>query len=327
MIHVSAPGKLMIAGEYAVLHGHAALVAAVDRRARLTLETAGGQVDASTHDVKPAPLTHPLPAEAVAAREIAQARLGAVPGAMTLDVSRLRSDGQAQKLGLGSSAAAAVAAAAAVFVAHGRDLADPVVRAEVLDDAMAGHRRIAPNGSGADVAAATLGGIVRFVRPEGAAGDAFEATPASLPTNVGMRIVWTGAEARTSDLVARVDAWAAGDARSHDELIGRIGAAAVMLAGATDAQTVIAAAEAHGEAMAELGDRSGAPIVEERLREVMRAAMAAGGAAKPSGAGGGDVAIAFFACEDDSERFESACAETGFTMLALGLGEGGVAVD
>jgi hypothetical protein len=30
---VSAPGKMMIAGEYAVLHGAEALVAAVDRRA------------------------------------------------------------------------------------------------------------------------------------------------------------------------------------------------------------------------------------------------------------------------------------------------------
>jgi len=327
VIRVSAPGKLMIAGEYAVLHGHAALVAAVDRRARLTLGTVEGQKGASTRDVKPPPPAHPLPAEAIAAREIAQARLGAVPGMMTLDVSRLRSDGQTQKLGLGSSAAAAAAAAAAVFVAHGRDLTDPIIRAEVLDDAMAGHRRIAPNGSGADVAAATLGGIVRFRRPEGASDDAFEATPASLPTNVEMRIVWTGAEARTSDLVARVDAWAAGDAKGHDEVIARIGAAAAMLAGATDAESLIAAAEAHGEAMAELGERAGAPIVEERLRKVMGAAKAAGGAAKPSGAGGGDVAIAFFASEDRAQRFEAACAEAGFTPLPLALGEGGVAVD
>ncbi|MBW2460662.1 MAG: hypothetical protein JRH11_03375 [Deltaproteobacteria bacterium] len=110
-------------------------------------------------------------------------------------------------------------------------------------------------------------------------------------------------------------------------MIARIGAAAVMLAGATDAQTLIAAAEAHGEAMAELGDRAGAPIVEERLRKVMLAAKAAGGAAKPSGAGGGDVAIAFFACKDRARRFETACIEAGFTPLPLGLGEGGVAVD
>ena len=33
----SAPGSLMLFGEHAVLHGHAALVAAVDRRVTVTL--------------------------------------------------------------------------------------------------------------------------------------------------------------------------------------------------------------------------------------------------------------------------------------------------
>ncbi|HKU42775.1 MAG TPA: hypothetical protein VJR89_31670, partial [Polyangiales bacterium] len=38
---VSAPGKMMIAGEYAVLHGSEALVAAVDRRALARFASAG----------------------------------------------------------------------------------------------------------------------------------------------------------------------------------------------------------------------------------------------------------------------------------------------
>ena len=43
MIHCSAPGKLMIMGEHAVLHGKKALVAAVDQRLHVYLEARDDQ--------------------------------------------------------------------------------------------------------------------------------------------------------------------------------------------------------------------------------------------------------------------------------------------
>ena len=112
---VSAPGKLMIAGEYAVLDGAEAVVDAVGRRAYAHLGSFAQE---------------PLPLEAGAARARAEALLGAVPGALSIDVSELRQAGR--KLGLGSSAAAAAAAAGVVFAAHGRDLSSPSVREQIL---------------------------------------------------------------------------------------------------------------------------------------------------------------------------------------------------
>jgi phosphomevalonate kinase len=245
---------------------------------------------------------------------------------MTLDVSSLRSDDGERKLGLGSSAAAAVAAAGAVYVAHGREADLDEVRREILLDAMAGHRRVAPEGSGADVAASALGGIVVFRRW----GDAFEANEGRLPEELSLRVVWTGVEARTSALVARVSALRVSDPTSHGAAIDRIADAADQLIDAAlrgDAASVVSAAAAHGWAMEDLGVRAGVPIVDEGLSRVMRLAAASNGAAKPSGAGGGDVAIAFFRDEDAARHFESACVEANFPILSFAFGADGVTID
>jgi phosphomevalonate kinase len=312
---------MMLAGEYAVLHGRQALVAAVDRRVRLTLRDDGSKGDCDASPDAPG-----LPPEALVAREIAGARLGAVGGIMTLDVSSLRSDGGERKLGLGSSAAAAVAAAAAVHAAHGRDARVAEVRHAILRDAMAGHRRVAPEGSGADVAASALGGIVVFRRE----GDDFEASEARLPSDLSLRVVWTGVEARTSDLVAQVGALRASDPASHGAAIDRIAEAADQLIDAAlrgDTASVVSAAAAHGVAMEDLGVRAGVPIVNDGLGRVIRLARGSNGAAKPSGAGGGDVAIAFFADEDAARHFEAACKGAGFPLLSFAFGADGVSID
>jgi phosphomevalonate kinase len=96
---------------------------------------------------------------------------------------------------------------------------------------------------------------------------------------------------------------------------------------ADDPAAAVRASEAHGEAMARLGQAAGAPIVEARLAEIARLARAAGGAAKPSGAGGGDVAVAFFEDPSARARFESACTAAGFSLLTLRLGAEGVRVE
>ena len=321
-VRVSAPGKLLLAGEYAVLTGAPCLVAAVSRRARLELGVpSGGPANGSPDGSAGSPEWGPASAEALLARREAEQRLGPTVGDMRIDVSELRQDGR--KLGLGSSAAAAAAAAGAVFAWHGRDLSAPEVRREVLALAMAGHRAVAPEGSGADVAAATLGGVVRFRRE----GHAFEATPVAWPETLPVRVVWTGAEARTSDLVALVRALAEADPRSHRMAMDAIAEAAEAMAEASaraDAPGLVAAAEAHGRAMADLGQRAGAPIVEARLAAVADLARGAGGAAKPSGAGGGDVALAFFPDDDAARQFEEACSGRSLTLLSLALGSEGV---
>ena len=74
-----------------------------------------------------------------------------------------------------------------------------------------------------------------------------------------------------------------------------------------------------------LGQAAGAPIVEARLERVARTADRFGGSAKPCGAGGGDVAVAFFLDSDSADAFKLACREEGLHPIDVVWGAPGVA--
>lgn len=316
---VSAPGKIMIAGEYAVLEGAPALVAAVGARARAFWSAP--MADGSDGDRSGSAERKPLPPEVVLSRSLAEEVSGRVPYELGIDVSELRRSDR--KLGLGSSAAAAAAASAAVFAYAGHDLEAPATRRQVLETALAGHAAVAPQGSGADVAASVLGGFVRFRK----ADPRPEVRSVAWPDGLEARIVWTAAEARTSDLVAQVAAFATRDPATHRRCMDGVAAAAASFLeafGSGDLDGVVRATEVHCQAMDRLGREAKAPIVEATLERVAALARRAGGAAKPAGAGGGDVALGFFATATAARDFDARCAAEGLTILDLPLGAEGV---
>jgi phosphomevalonate kinase len=305
---VSAPGKLMVSGEYAVLQGAPAVVAAVDRRAFAQIRHPGAAKAA---------------AEACAAYVQAERALGSLGHEPTVDVSRLRTEDAKLKLGLGSSAAAAAAAAGLAFAEHGRDVASVASRAEIFDAAFRGHQEISPQGSGADVAASVHGGFLRFQKRS----DAVEAEAISWPAQLRARVVWTHQEARTGDFIEQVRALAQAQPERHRTLMDGLGREAERFAAsviARDVRSVLASTMAYGRAMGELGDAAGIPIVTDTLRRVAELALGAGGAAKPSGAGGGDVAVALFPDEHAEQRFVDLCRQHNFTLLLINLGAPGV---
>jgi phosphomevalonate kinase len=332
----------MITGEYAVLDGAEAIVAAVDRRAFVRVAGSGAASQVITqgtpqgtygigaarikHD--PASLPGVISPEATAAFSEAEARLGRYShessgGALQVLVEASSMRQGDSKLGLGSSAAGAAAAAGLVFAAHGRDLSELEVRKQVLEAAFAGHKAISPKGSGADVAASVLGGFVRFRR----LGEVIEAHPVAWPASVCVRVVWTGKPARTSDFVAKVDALGVANPTLHRERMRALGAEAdrfVSAVIASDTAGLLESTHAYGLAMGELGAAAGIEIVTDTLREVANVARQAGGAAKPSGAGGGDVALALFADEVSAGRFGQMCAQAGLSVLSVELGAAGV---
>ena len=316
---ISAPGKLMIAGEYVVLDGAEALVAAVDARLSARWSLRSSDVSAETSARSPDPAS--LPPEAVLARSYAEQALGPVPMDLQIDASALRHGDK--KLGLGSSAAASAASAAAVLAYHGRDPAEE--RRRILAWALAGHRAIALQGSGADVAASTLGGVVRFRREA-----VEEASSIAWPASLSVAVVWTGEPARTSDLVAKVRALAETNRTRYEQVAAPLREAASVLSAAIlegNAPEAVRAAGEHGRAMERLGEAAGAAIVTAPLAEVALLAEAHGGGAKPSGAVGGDVDLAFFDGDDKAADFRAACRARGLTLLPLTLGAEGVRVD
>jgi phosphomevalonate kinase len=307
---VSAPGKLMVSGEYAVLDGASAIVAAVDRRAF-------AQVD-SNGSAEP-------PAEARAAFAQAERQFGEPSRrSLSIDVSSLRAEGA--KLGLGSSAAAAAAAAGWVFAEHDCDLRSSSTRARIFESALRGHREISPQGSGADVAAAVHGGFLRFRTH----GDSVETEAVEWPSTLRARVVWTQQEARTSRFLESVSSLGQAKPEIHRQLMAGLAREAERFAdalAAKDVPSLLASTQAYGRAMGELGHAAGIPIVTDTLRQIAELASAAGGAAKPSGAGGGDVALALFPDSASDQRFENICREKNFTVLLIELGAPGVSLE
>lgn len=302
----------MISGEYAVLAGAEAIVAAVDRRAYARLRAAARPTGGGP--------TH-LSAEARAAFELVERELGALGSEPAVDVSELRTS--TAKLGLGSSAAAAAAATGLALSQHGVDIASESAKRRIFDLAFRGHQAIAPIGSGADVAASVYGGFLKFLRQ----GDQIQISPLSWPAGLRAHVVWTGQEARTSTFLERVAALAVADPDRHGRLMQDLKHEASRFVRAVDTHdtnSILASTAAYGRAMGALGDAAGIPIVNDTLNKVAQLAERAGGAAKPSGAGGGDVALALFPDEAADQRFRAKCNECNFSLLLLKLGAEGV---
>ena len=301
----SAPGKALLCGEYAVLEGAPAVVAAVDRRVRVSWTDE--------------PTT--MSPEVAAALRLAQAELGPVIRSLRVDASELHQE--RIKLGLGSSAAAAAAAAGAVFASHGQDLADRETLQRLFACAFDGHASIAPQGSGVDVAASTFGGFLRFERED----DRVETRALERPDGLQIRLIWTGRAARTSELVRQVKALQRNDSHRYRACMQRLAELSAQFASAFeqgDARRVVAEAAAYCAAMKALGDAAGAPILEEALGRTAQLAAGFSGSAKPCGAGGGDVAIAFFVEPKAARSFELACKDEGLHPIHVSWGASGV---
>jgi phosphomevalonate kinase len=189
----------------------------------------------------------------------------------------------------------------------------------VLAAALEGHRSVAPHGSGADVAAAVLGGFVRFRK----LGAGVEAHPLAWPAGLELVTVWTGKPARTSDMLAKLREFSGRDesgyrarmralAEQSDQLVSALIAA--------DAAAAVEGIDGYGIAMEELGKAAGIGIVEDTCSRIRDIARSHGGSAKPSGAGGGDVAIAVFSKTSSANAFRAGCDQAGFEVLSLELG-------
>lgn len=300
-IRVAAPGKAILVGEYAVLEGARAISTAIDRCVRVTV----GAGDADSAFV-------------AAARRVVGDFVGqAADVALAIDSTELYVG--KRKLGLGSSAAVTVATVRALLAAAGRNDVAPAALWQLVD---AAHQEAQVEiGSGVDVATAIWGGTIRFRR------EPFACETVKLPDQLRLSFVDIGAAASTAQLVGRVRQWKAQDATGYRAVIEQLTLAADRFAAATDANTAIAAARLAGTSMADLGRRADAPIVTTPFEKLAALAVEHGGASKPSGAGGGDLAVLFSAGDDATAHLRAAVTAAGFSLLDLGANAPGVSVS
>jgi len=336
---VSAPGKLVVAGEYAVLAGHEALVAGVSKRARASIVDDDEPFRVGGMGLGPFVVEHAREGgvvlqgdtkdslallrsvlDAALARGVALPRTGSISVGSRAFLSRARG----VKLGLGSSAAAAVALAGALVSDDDGDVTD---RARVFEIALAGHLAFSGGrGSGIDVAASTMGGLARFRRD---AGGPHIAEGPRVPRALSVVVAFAGHAQNTRTFVDAVRALSERDPSAHTGCIDAIAAATKDVLSSCERHEDVAflrAIDACRHAMHALGERAGIDIVSAPHAEIARLTSTCGGAAKPSGAGGGDVALAFVP-HSTRALLEARLAEAGFAVVDLKLFSPGVRVD
>lgn len=249
-----APGKVILAGEHAVVYGHRAIALAVDRRTRVRLRSRPGP-SGIDHSAIADPRLWPalatlLPAEGVGLSIESELPVGC---------------------GLGSSAALSVALIRALARAEGRE----AELEELVEKGFRVERVFHGNPSGVDHTVAAMGGAVLYRRGE---------APVRLRLGRPLRLVIanTGTPGNTAEMVAGVRA------RGHAAEIAAIGALVEEVARAVEAGGPIGALlrENH-RLLRAIG------VSTPRLDAVAAAMEAAGAAgAKLAGAGGGGVVLA-----------------------------------
>lgn len=332
-----APGKLFLLGEYAVLDGAPAVVAAVDRyvevelaprpEARLRLRS-----DQNASELEFPAALPPAPGGDVPFFDFALAAYAAALRSYPALAQRgfdvtLRSAANASagtKLGFGSSAAITTALVAAFDTAATGTMAE---RSGLLARALSAHCAAQRGvGSGADVAASVYGGVLCFT-PCAAAGLP-EITPLGLPAAARWLVGWTGTPASSVDLVRRYLALGNGSAALRHEFVAASTAAVRdLIATCQRGELPSAAIDDAAWAIENLASRSGLGVLTPVLRRLIAVARAHGGSAKVSGAGGGDCGIALLARDGDVNAVAAAWRTAGVTPVDVTIGAAGVTVE
>lgn len=350
MIEAEAPGKLVLAGEYAVLEGSPGLAVAVGIRARATIEPipsgsrllVPGERDgefpfrwlagAPPRWEEERPGDYALPVETLAAA-LADGGLWPrhaelPPCRITLDTRAFRegdAHGRAVKLGLGSSAAVLVALAGAL-AGHARLPEGTLER--LLAPCLAAHRRMqGGRGSGIDVAAALRGGVVAVTFEGPGAVPAVE--PLHWPAGLHVLPVWSGLPASTGTMLAALASWRDRRPTEHTAHMERLGATVARLLPcwrAADVAGVLTGLAAFDDALTRFDRDAGLGVYTPVHEALRRLSHAHGAVYKPSGAGGGDFGLAFSADEAGIGALRAELGGAGYRCLEASLAVPGLSV-
>lgn len=323
------PGKLVIAGEYAVLEaGQPGIAVAVDHpleaviepsfRSQVTIEALGLKAiePGSGLLLERAPFV--AGAISRTAHYLEQRGIQPMPFQLTLT-------GAATKLGLGGSAQSTVAATAALLAYCGCFEQERLYKLSALS-----HAHVQGAGSGLDVAAIVYGGWVSYVSPgqhrlvSGELEDdwgpwAVDRIDVAWPLLIG----WTGQASSTPSFIRAVE--------SHDlETFWSQSRDAVENLGYALSQGNFShARQALEDArclLKNLGESLGIAIETPLLAQLAKVAWDCGGAGKLSGAGGGDCGIALVANQDQAACIHAGWLSSGIEPLDLAVDQLGARI-
>ncbi|MYD46662.1 MAG: hypothetical protein F4W92_09940 [Gammaproteobacteria bacterium] len=315
-ISVSSPGKLVIAGEYAVLYGASALSLAIDRRAQCTLKIS----EEGLWQLSGSP---PFWNESVSLQEllsesrsdIASAVLRwfsqrtSLPESAVLHMDTTGFYFEQDKLGLGSSAS--------VLVNLYASLATLTELPMNLEDLLDVYRATDQHGSGVDVLTCYYGGLIHLKRQT--------TSKEEFPSGIYLDFYSIGFSTETRTMV---DSFRIAFEDLPVSLQESFIAAANMVADSLNDRLSFFTALQHFVHMYREVDREARLAIWSKQHEAMqRLATKVGALYKPSGAGGGDVGVAIATERQNLAALRREVADLPVTLLDLQKDINGVRIE
>lgn len=354
MIEASAPGKLYIAGEYAVLEpGQPAILVALNQyiTVKLTKTDTQGSIRSSLTNHFPIPWTRRNGKVFIDEREnpfayVVQAMmitekyavaLGKKVSFFDIEIQSDLDNKDGRKYGLGSSGAVTVATIKALLKFY----QVPYDNELIYKLAALAHLAINSNGSFGDLAASTYGGWIAYscfdrdwVREKLVTVPILtllEATWPKLaiealtpPENLSLLIGWTGSPASTTHLVDRLN-------EEKDEISiyyrhfladsRQVVQSMIDAFKMQDLTGIQQGIRANRRLLQDLGKSSGVHIETLSLYNLCESAEDMGGAAKSSGAGGGDCGIVIIDEKIDTHELFASWKDNHIVPLPLAVHE------
>ena len=295
----SAPGKLMLLGEHAVMYGYPCLVSAVDKRVYVNAELIDGAIDI----IEAPQAKNPRFVKEVIRYLKAKYHLkSAVKVSTNGDISN--------GIGLGSSSAVTVATCAVLSEVWNLSLSSR----DIFDISYKVILSIQRVGSGFDIAAATFGGTLFYVK----GGDTVQKlSVGSLPIVVG----YSKEKANTAKIVQAVASRYKNDQKRMDRIFEQIS----KLVNEGKQSLLAKNMEQFGQLMTQnhfLLKELGVSTI--KLDEMVSASLDAGAhGAKLSGAGGGDIMIALVP-EEKMDAVKRAIKQAGGEIIEVQTGVDGI---
>jgi mevalonate kinase len=305
----SAPGKLMLFGEHAVLHGYPCLVTSVDLRYTVSIELVEEPVitiqtpvleDKKEESSLKIEDLYKYPLENEDTNFVMAVLQELFPYSDYKNGLRIYTDGPLISYGLGSSSAICSATTQALSALFSMNLS----LEEIFQRAFAAVLKVQKTGSGFDAAAATFGGTIRYK-----IGNPIEKVPVD---NIPLVIGFTGNKVGTVEIIQKVTHSEKKYPGLHETIYQSIGAITESAQTAVlnrDWENLGKLADKNQELLENLG------VSTPNLNKGIKAArQACAYGAKLSGAGGGDCLFAI--CnEDQLEMVEDALEKAGIQVL------------
>ncbi len=315
-----APGKLIIVGEYAVLEGEQSLVCAVNREALVQISPADGfSISAPSLNLWnipfhimgkgsvlfPAEVEHPVQKRLNFFKTTFEyvyhycrdCRFKSKYFHINIDTDAFYEKAEGIKLGFGSSAALTVALIKAIFLWAGMGIALPEEKTRVFRLALTAHRKAQNNiGSGIDIAASSFGGVLKYRVAINKHAEQEAPVALKIWPDLPQLIIFTGRSESTRRMVTGVHQLKKGNPQLYRQIIREMGDISSDACDAYSEKNIkcfLPLIDRYHNLMLKLGDASGMPIispVHQRLHELIKPL---GGVYKPSGAGSGDIGVAF----------------------------------